>query len=60
MVITLVADLLGRFSYHFYWLFVFLLALPITMLAAKLSYMFLESPFLRLKRRFEILRTRPV
>jgi peptidoglycan/LPS O-acetylase OafA/YrhL len=32
----------------------------LTILAAKLSYRWLESPFLRLKRRFEIVHSRPI
>jgi peptidoglycan/LPS O-acetylase OafA/YrhL len=36
------------------------LAFPLTILAAKLSYTHLESPFLRLKRRFEIVHSRPI
>jgi peptidoglycan/LPS O-acetylase OafA/YrhL len=35
-------------------------ALGITMLLASLSYRFFESPFLRLKKRFEIVKSRPV
>lgn len=35
-------------------------ALVLTILLAKLSYAKLESPFLRLKRRFEIVHTRPI
>jgi len=37
-----------------------LFALLLTILAAKISYVCLESPFLRLKRRFEVLHTRPI
>jgi peptidoglycan/LPS O-acetylase OafA/YrhL len=37
-----------------------LVALLLTSAAAIISYAFLESPFLRLKRRFEIVHTRPV
>lgn len=37
-----------------------LLQFLLTVLAAKLSYAWLESPFLRLKRRFEIVHARPV
>ena len=37
-----------------------LTAMAGTIAAAALSYKYLESPFLRLKRRFEFLRTRPV
>jgi peptidoglycan/LPS O-acetylase OafA/YrhL len=36
------------------------LALFLTIVAAILSYTFLESPFLRLKRRFEVVHTRPI
>ncbi len=38
----------------------FPLALLLTILAAKLSYAWLESPFLRLKRQFEIVHSRPI
>jgi peptidoglycan/LPS O-acetylase OafA/YrhL len=41
-------------------LFSVFLALALTILAAKLSYSRLESPFLRLKRRFEIVHSRPI
>jgi peptidoglycan/LPS O-acetylase OafA/YrhL len=37
-----------------------LLSLLLTMSAAAISYTFLEAPFLRLKRRFEIVHTRPI
>jgi peptidoglycan/LPS O-acetylase OafA/YrhL len=37
-----------------------LLQFLLTVLAAKLSYKWLESPFLRLKRRFELVHARPV
>ena len=36
------------------------LSLLVTILAAKFSYACFESPFLRLKRRFEVLHTRPI
>lgn len=42
------------------WILRTLLALLLTVAAAILSYAFLESPFLRLKRRFEIVHSRPV
>ena len=35
-------------------------SLLVTIVAAKLSYAWLESPFLRLKRRFEIVHSRPI
>ena len=41
-------------------LFSVFLGLALTILAAKLSYSRLESPFLRLKRRFEIVHSRPI
>jgi peptidoglycan/LPS O-acetylase OafA/YrhL len=37
-----------------------LLALTITALLAAVSYALLEKPFLRLKARFEVIRSRPV
>jgi len=36
------------------------LAFSITIVLAAASYKFLESPFLRLKKRFELVRSRPV
>ena len=36
------------------------LALMLTVLAATLSYRFIEAPFLKLKHRFEVIKTRPV
>ena len=36
------------------------IALAITMLLASVSYRFFESPFLRMKKRFEIVKSRPV
>jgi peptidoglycan/LPS O-acetylase OafA/YrhL len=36
------------------------LALALTILAAKLSYAWLESPFLRIKRQFEIIHSKPI
>lgn len=37
----------------------FLLGLPLTILVAALSYRYYETPFLMLKERFEVIRTRP-
>jgi len=36
------------------------LALALTILAAKLSYAWLESPFLRIKRQFEVIHSKPI
>jgi peptidoglycan/LPS O-acetylase OafA/YrhL len=52
--------LLERFHLRYIHTFSTPLALVFTILAAKLSYAWLESPFLRLKRRFEIVHSRPV
>jgi len=41
-----------------HYLFSFLIGLPLTIAAAALSYRFLESPFLRIKDRFEIIKSR--
>lgn len=38
----------------------FLVAFPLSVVTAHFSYKFFESPFLRLKERFEIVRSRPV
>lgn len=42
------------------WIVSAMLSLALTALAASASYRWLESPFLRLKQRFELLHTRPV
>ncbi|HEV2132787.1 MAG TPA: acyltransferase [Terracidiphilus sp.] len=60
LVYSLLLDVLGRAHSVAGWCLLIALSLLLTIAAAKLSYVFLESPFLRLKRRFEILHTRPV
>jgi peptidoglycan/LPS O-acetylase OafA/YrhL len=36
------------------------IALPATIATGMLSYRYLESPFLRLKKRFTVVRSRPI
>jgi peptidoglycan/LPS O-acetylase OafA/YrhL len=60
LIFTLLMDALGQFHSLIAWFFLSAAVLMLTIVAAKVSYVFLESPFLRLKRRFEILHTRPV
>jgi peptidoglycan/LPS O-acetylase OafA/YrhL len=41
-------------------LWVMAIALPATVVTAMLSYRYLESPFLRFKKRYTVVRSRPV
>ena len=43
-----------------YWAGRFVVALVATIAAALVSYEYIESPFLRLKRKFEYLHSRPI
>jgi peptidoglycan/LPS O-acetylase OafA/YrhL len=61
LALTVIAQALGGHSgtavrFLAYWFG----SLALTMILAMLSYRFLESPFLRLKQRFEVIRSRPV
>lgn len=60
LIIGLVSEALRRTYLAHSWAMVSLISLSLTILAAKASCVLLESPFLRLKRRFEILHTRPI
>lgn len=60
LAIRIASKLFERFRVPYSEGFSFPLALLLTILAAKLSYRWLESPFLRLKRRFEIVHSRPI
>jgi peptidoglycan/LPS O-acetylase OafA/YrhL len=57
VLLMAVRNVLGRHCSHDG---IGVLALAITIVTASLSYRFFETPFLKLKRRFEILETRPV
>jgi peptidoglycan/LPS O-acetylase OafA/YrhL len=60
LAIRIASKLFERFHVPYSEGFSFPLALLLTILAAKLSYKWLEIPFLRLKRRFEIVHSRPI
>jgi peptidoglycan/LPS O-acetylase OafA/YrhL len=60
LAMATVGSVLRRLHIGHYYVFGLVLAFPVTILAAKVSYIWLESPFLQLKRRFEIVHGRPV
>jgi len=60
LAMAAVGSILRRLHIGHYYVLGLVLAFPVTILAAKVSYAWLESPFLQLKRRFEIVHGRPV
>ena len=62
-IFVLLAGDIGAAVFHIHHLAtvkMYWLSIPLTLLTASLSYRYLETPFLRLKGRFEIVKSRPV